>query len=32
MGKDIYHGPLEQVNECCWRIPRSYKQGIAWTG
>ena len=28
MGKDIYHGPLEQVNECCWRIPKSYKEGM----
>jgi tRNA-splicing ligase RtcB len=32
MGKDIYHGPLEQVNECCWRIPRSYKQGMRVDG
>jgi len=32
MGKDIYHGPLEQVNECCWRIPRSYKPGMRVDG
>src|SRR4029453_1270718 len=32
MGKDIYHGPLEQVNECCWRIPKSYKQGMRVDG
>src|SRR5438445_6880113 len=32
MGKDTYHGPLEQVNECCWRIPRSYKQGMRVDG
>ena len=22
MGKSGYHGPLEQVDECCWRIPK----------
>src|SRR5262249_18124340 len=32
MGKDIYHGPLEQVDECCWRIPRSYKPGMRVDG
>src|SRR5437588_7156861 len=32
MGKDIYHGPLEQVNECCWRIPRSYRSGMRVDG
>src|SRR5438105_7637293 len=32
MGKDTYHGPLEQVNECCWRIPRSNKQGMRVPG
>jgi len=21
MAKETYHGPLEQVDECCWRIP-----------
>ena len=28
MPKDTYHGPLEQVDECCWRIPKSYKPGM----
>ena len=28
MGKESYAGPLEQVNEYCWRIPKSYKQGM----
>jgi tRNA-splicing ligase RtcB len=28
MGKESYHGPLEQVSEYCWRIPKSYKQGM----
>src|ERR1700730_2059679 len=32
MGKEAYHGPLEQVDECCWRIPRSYKQGMRVDG
>jgi tRNA-splicing ligase RtcB len=32
MGKDTYHGPMEQVDECCWRIPRSYKPGMRVDG
>ncbi len=32
MAKDSYHGPLEQVDECCWRIPRSYKPGMRVDG
>ena len=32
MGKDTYHGPLEKVDECCWRIPKSYKQGMRVDG
>ena len=28
MPKGTFHGPLEQVNECCWRIPKSYKEGM----
>jgi tRNA-splicing ligase RtcB len=32
MGKDTYHGPLEQVNDCCWRIPKSYKPGMRVDG
>src|SRR5947209_419765 len=32
MGKDIYRGPLEQVSEFCWRIPKSYKPGMRVDG
>ena len=32
MDKDAFHGPLEQVNECCWRIPKSYKPGMRVDG
>src|SRR3954466_8302923 len=32
MGKDTYHGPLEQVEPCCWRIPKSYKPGMRVDG
>jgi tRNA-splicing ligase RtcB len=32
MGKDTFHGPLEQVGECCWRIPKSYKPGMRVAG
>src|SRR6266542_2144186 len=32
MGKDGFHGPLEQVDECCYRIPKSYKQGMRVDG
>src|SRR6059058_2178092 len=28
MSKESYNGPLEQVNETCWRIPKSYKPGM----
>src|ERR1700732_1316057 len=28
MPKDTYHGPLERVEEFCWRIPKSYKPGM----
>src|SRR6267378_8558298 len=28
MPKDTYHGPLERVDEFCWRIPKSYKPGM----
>ncbi|MBI2825803.1 MAG: RtcB family protein [Planctomycetia bacterium] len=27
-----YTGPLEQVNDCCWRIPKSYKPGMRVDG
>ncbi len=32
MPKDAYYGPLEQVNETCWRIPKSYKIGMRVDG
>src|SRR5438034_8470973 len=32
MSKDTYRGPLEQVDECCWRIPKSYKPGMRVDG
>src|SRR2546425_5183825 len=32
MGKDAFNGPLEQVDECCWRIPKSYKPGMRVDG
>jgi tRNA-splicing ligase RtcB len=32
MAKDIFRGPLEQVDACCWRIPKSYKQGMRVDG
>src|SRR5947209_3555139 len=32
MPKETFHGPLEQVDETCWRIPRSYKQGMRVDG
>ncbi len=30
--KPGYHGPLERVGECCWKIPRSYKPGMRVDG
>jgi tRNA-splicing ligase RtcB len=32
MGKDTYHGPLERVDDTCWRIPKSYKPGMRVDG
>jgi tRNA-splicing ligase RtcB len=32
MGKDTYQGPLERVDDTCWRIPKSYKQGMRVDG
>src|ERR1700687_2942899 len=32
MTKEAYRGPLERVSEYCWRIPRSYKQGMRVDG
>src|SRR5262245_42535890 len=32
MAKDIFRGPLERVDECCWRIPKGYKPGMRVDG
>ncbi|MBC8869899.1 MAG: RtcB family protein [Planctomycetes bacterium] len=32
MSKAGYDGPLEQVNACCWRIPKSYREGMRVDG
>jgi tRNA-splicing ligase RtcB len=32
MAKDSFQGELEQVDECCWRIPKSYKPGMRVDG
>ena len=32
MAKPAFSGPLERINECCWRIPRSYKVGMRVDG
>jgi tRNA-splicing ligase RtcB len=32
MAKDAFYGPLERVNDCCWRIPKSYKAGMRVDG
>ena len=32
MGKESFSGTLEQVNETCWRIPKSYKPGMRVDG
>jgi tRNA-splicing ligase RtcB len=32
MAKDAYTGPLEKVDECCYRIPKSYKPGMRVDG
>lgn len=32
MGKESFAGTLEKVNDCCWRIPRSYKPGMRVDG
>jgi tRNA-splicing ligase RtcB (3'-phosphate/5'-hydroxy nucleic acid ligase) len=28
MPKEGFHGPLERIDEFCWRIPKSYKAGM----
>src|SRR3979490_1434956 len=32
MAKDQFRGPLEKVDECCYRIPKSYKPGMRVDG
>src|SRR5438270_6618508 len=32
MGKDTFHGPLERVDACCWRIPKEYRPGMRVDG
>jgi tRNA-splicing ligase RtcB (3'-phosphate/5'-hydroxy nucleic acid ligase) len=32
MGKEAYAGPLEKVDECCYRIPKSYRPGMRVDG
>jgi tRNA-splicing ligase RtcB len=32
MAKQGYTGPLEQVDECCWRVPKDYKAGMRVEG
>src|SRR3984893_6245775 len=32
MPKEVYQGPLEQVDTCCYRIPKSYKPGMRVDG
>ena len=32
MAKEAYSGPLERVNDCLWRIPKSYRQGMRVDG
>jgi tRNA-splicing ligase RtcB len=32
MSKQGYSGPLEQIDECSWRIPQSYKTGMRVEG
>jgi len=32
MAKQGFGGPLEQIDQCCWRIPRDYKPGMQVEG
>src|SRR5437764_3725498 len=32
MPKETYNGPLERVDECCYRIPKSYRPGMRVDG
>jgi tRNA-splicing ligase RtcB len=32
MPNEHYHGPLEKIDDCCYRIPKSYKPGMRVDG
>ncbi len=32
VGKESFSGPLERIDSCCWRIPKSYKAGMRVDG
>ena len=32
MAKEAYHGPLEKVSDCCYRIPKSYRPDMRVDG
>ncbi|NLF09821.1 MAG: RNA-splicing ligase RtcB, partial [Pirellulaceae bacterium] len=32
MSKQGYAGPLERIDDCCWRIPCNYKPGMRVEG
>ena len=32
MAKEAFHGPIEQIDEVSWRIPRSYREGMRVDG
>src|SRR5262245_9495439 len=32
MAKEAFYRPLERINDCCWRIPKSYKTGMRVDG
>src|SRR5262245_62024442 len=32
MPKESYHGPLEKVSDCCYRIPKSYRPDMRVDG
>jgi tRNA-splicing ligase RtcB len=32
MAKQGFDGPLEQIDQCCWRIPKDYKAGMQVEG
>ena len=32
MSQEGFSGPLEQIDECCWRVPKQYKPGMRVEG